>query len=163
MRSNKFQRDSSLPLQSMLKLQHYFLTEFWTLHSHATLTAGVRGFRGPTCKSKESSGEHPWTPCALLSDLFWKNTNENGTGFAETEWLALAKPYGGRPGQQPLTTDLGEKLNDQRILKQCCCRFREMGSKTTLKAWYVKRLPTVCNAGLLLSSQTRNQESTVRM
>ena len=39
------------------------------------------------------------------------------------------------------TAPLGQKLNDQRILKQCCCRFREMGSKTTLKAWYVKRLP----------------------
>ena len=38
------------------------------------------------------------TPCALLSDLFWKNTNENGIGFAGTEWLALARPYGGRPG-----------------------------------------------------------------
>ena len=41
------------------------------------------------------------------------------------------------------TAPLGQKLNDQRILKQCCCRFREMGSKTTLKAWYVKRLSTV--------------------
>ena len=41
------------------------------------------------------------------------------------------------------TAPLGQKLNDQRILKQRCCRFREMGSKTSLKAWYVKRLPTV--------------------
>ena len=41
------------------------------------------------------------------------------------------------------TAPLGQKLNDQRILKQCCCRFQEMGSKTTLTAWYVKRLPTV--------------------
>ena len=48
---------------------------------------------------------------------------------------ALAKKNGPRR--------LGKNLNDQRILKQCCCRFREMGSKTTLKAWYVKRLPTV--------------------
>ena len=44
---------------------------------------------------------------------------------------------------QRWTAPLGRKLNDQRILKQCCCRFREMGSKTTLKASYVKRLPTV--------------------
>ena len=44
---------------------------------------------------------------------------------------------------QRWTAPLGQKLNDQRILKQCCCRFREMGSKTTLKAWYVKHLSTV--------------------
>ena len=30
-------------------------------------------------------GKLKTTPCALLSDLFWKNTNENGTGFAGTE------------------------------------------------------------------------------
>ena len=45
------------------------------------------------------------------------------------------------------TAPLEQKLNDQRILKQCCCRFREIGFKTTLKAWYVKRLPTVYCAG----------------
>ena len=57
------------------------------------------------------------------------------------------------------TAPLGQKLNDQRILKQCCCRFREMGSKTTLKAWYVKRLPTVAYVGAwLINSQATNHE-----
>ena len=37
-----------------------------------------------------------------------------------------------------------------------------MGFKTTFKAGYVKRIRPVCNAGLLLSSQTRNQEPTIR-
>ena len=37
-----------------------------------------------------------------------------------------------------------------------------MGFKTTFKAGYVKRILPVCNAGLLLSSQTTNQEPTVR-
>ena len=37
-----------------------------------------------------------------------------------------------------------------------------MGFKTTLKAGYVKRIRPVCDAGLLLSSQTRNQEPTIR-
>ena len=55
------------------------------------------------------------------------------------------------------TAPLWQKLNDQRILKQCCCRFREMGSKTTLKAWYVKRLPTVAHvAAWLINSQATN-------
>ena len=40
---------------------------------------------------------------------------------------------------------LRQKLNEQRILKQCCCQFRKISSKTTLKAWYVKRLPTAVN------------------
>ena len=54
---------------------------------------------------------------------------------------------------------LGQKINDQRILKQCCCRFREMGSKTALKAWYVKRLPTVAYVGAwLINSQATNHE-----
>ena len=40
------------------------------------------------------------------------------------------------------------------IFKQCCCWFQEMGSKTTLKAWYVKRLPTVAYVGWwLINSQ----------
>ena len=57
------------------------------------------------------------------------------------------------------TAPLGQILNDQRILKQCCCRFREMGSKTTLKAWYVKRLPTVAYVGAwLINSQATNHE-----
>ena len=57
------------------------------------------------------------------------------------------------------TAPLGQKLNDQRILKQCCCRFREMGSKTTLKAWYVKRLPTIAYVGVwLINSQATNHE-----
>ena len=37
-----------------------------------------------------------------------------------------------------------------------------MGFKTTFKAGYVKRILPVCNAGLLLSSLTTNQELTVR-
>ena len=44
-------------LQSMLKLKHEFLTE-QTLSFNATLSAGVRGFRGSTCISEESSGGH---------------------------------------------------------------------------------------------------------
>ena len=36
------------------------------------------------------------------------------------------------------------------------------GFQNTFKAGYVKRILPVCNAGLLLSSQTTNQESTVR-
>ena len=57
------------------------------------------------------------------------------------------------------TAPLGQKLNDQRILKQCCCRFREMGSKITLKACYVKRLPTVAYVGAwLIHSQATNHE-----
>ena len=57
------------------------------------------------------------------------------------------------------TAPLGQKLNDQRILKQCCCRFREMGSKTTLKAWYVKRLPTIAYVGAwLINSQATSHE-----
>ena len=57
------------------------------------------------------------------------------------------------------TAPLGQKLNGQRILKQCCCRFREMGSKTTLEAWYVKRLPTVAYVGAwLINSQATNHE-----
>ena len=57
------------------------------------------------------------------------------------------------------TAPLGQKLNDQRILKQRCCRFREMGSKTSLKAWYVKRLPTVAYVGAwLINSQATNHE-----
>ena len=40
--------------------------------------------------------------------------------------------------------------------------FQEMGFKTTFKAGYVKRIRPVCNAGLLLSNQTRNQEPTIR-
>ena len=57
-------------------------------------------------------------------------------------------------GPRPL-----DQLNDQRILKQCCCRFREMGSKTNLKAWYVKRLPTIAKVGAwLVNSQATNHE-----
>ena len=57
------------------------------------------------------------------------------------------------------TAPLGQKLNGQRILKQCCCRFREMGSKITLEAWYVKRLPTVAYVGAwLINSQATNHE-----
>ena len=57
------------------------------------------------------------------------------------------------------TAPLGHKLNDPRILKQYCCRFRQMGSKTTLKAWYVKRLPTVAYVGAwLINSQATNHE-----
>ena len=37
-----------------------------------------------------------------------------------------------------------------------------MGFKTTFKAGYVKRILPVCNVGLLLSSQTINQEPTIR-
>ena len=58
------------------------------------------------------------------------------------------------------TAPLGQKLNDQRILKQCCCRFREMGSKTTLKAWYVKRLPTVLHFHSNQFTGSRAMEST---
>ena len=58
------------------------------------------------------------------------------------------------------TAPLGQILNDQRILKQCCCRFREMGSKTTLKAWYVKRLPTVAYVGAwLINSRIARQQT----
>ena len=39
----------------------------------------------------------------------------------------------------------------------------ENGFQTTFKAGYVKRILPVCNAGLLLSSQTTNQERTVRI
>ena len=37
-----------------------------------------------------------------------------------------------------------------------------MGFNTAFKAGYVKRILPVCNAGLLLSSQTTNQEPTIR-
>ena len=60
---------------------------------------------------------------------------------------------------QRWTAPLGHKLNDQRILKQCCRRFREMGFKTTLKAWYVKRLPTVAYVGVwFINSQATSHE-----
>ena len=63
-----------------------FLTEFQPLHSHATLTAGVRGFRAHLqIRGKLWRTTLKTTPYALLSDLFWKNTNENGTGFAGTK------------------------------------------------------------------------------
>ena len=63
------------------------------------IDAGVREFRGPTCKSKESFGGHPWkplpAPCYLI---FFGKIQLKMEPDLRTKWLALARPYGGRVG-----------------------------------------------------------------
>ena len=111
----------------------------------ALISAGWRNSEGPLTKIKGKLWRTPLKTTLRLAiwsflEKYKRKWNRICGDWMTSSGEAIRRTPRVATINHRWTAPLGQKLNDQRILKQCCCRFREMGSKTTLKAWYVKRL-----------------------